>query len=107
MHVTVSSQDAEVAQRVQAALHPLCDLLARRQDQADCVLQVTSGVVIARFWAKDGTSAQVAVGVRALAAAIASGRDTLAKYADQLCTWAKRKQDTARNTRGMGLWLPA
>ena len=107
MRVQVSGHDQETAQKVQAALGPLCKELGNRHEQDLCRLQVAPGVVVAAFYAKDGTFAQVPVGVRALAAAVASGPETVRKYADQMVKWATRKQEHARLHRGMGLYLPA
>ncbi len=99
MHVTVSHHDESVARKAAVALVPLCDLLSARADHEECRLSLTSGVVIAEFHAKDGTRAQVAVGVRALALAISEGGNQLAKYADQLCRWGSRKQAEERRHR--------
>lgn len=105
MHVTVSHHDQETARRVAVALVPLCDALAPRADQDQCCLSVAPGVVVADFYAKDGAHGQVAVGVRALAAALLAGPETLARYADQMVAWAKRRQNTDRLTRGIGFAL--
>lgn len=99
MQVTVSHHDQETAKKVAVALVPLCDLLATRTDQDECRLSVAPGVVVAEFYAKDGTRGQVAVGVRALSAALVAGTETLKKYADQLCLWARRKQADQRASR--------
>ncbi len=105
MKVEVSHHDEQIARRAAVALVPLCDELAKRDDQDLCRLSLTSGVVIADFYATDGAHGQVAVGVRALAAALVGGRETLRKYADQLVRWGRRQQDEERRRRLRGLSL--
>ena len=99
MHVVVSAADEQLARRAAVALFPLCDLLATHTEHDECRLSLNRGVVIAEFHAKDGTRAQVAVGVTALALAITAGREQLARYADQLCSWGSRKQAEERRHR--------
>jgi hypothetical protein len=105
MQVILSSADQETAQRVRVALEPLCRELTKRHEQDMCRLMLGPGVLVAEFFAKDGERAQVPVGVKPLAAACVSGRDTIRKYVDQMIRWARDKQERQRIHNTMGLVL--
>ena len=106
MQVLLSNHDELAAQRVRVALDPLCRELGRRNEQDQCRLQVAPGVVIFECFARDGTRAQIAVGVKPLAAACLSGPSTIKKYVDQMLRWAKAHQERARVLGATGIILP-
>jgi hypothetical protein len=105
MQVLLSSQDREQAQRVLNALDPLCRELERRHEQDLCRLVLAPGVLVAEFFARDGERAQIPVGVRALAAALSLGPETIRRYVDQMLRWARDKQQRSRIRSTTGLIL--
>jgi hypothetical protein len=106
MQVQVSGHDQETAQRVRLALEPLCHELERHHEQSECRLHLAPGVVVAAFYARDGTKAQIPVGVGSLAAAMTVGPETLRKYVDQMIRWACSEQERSRIHHDLGLVLP-
>lgn len=97
MQVIFSTTDRDLANRISRAFDDFFAELGRRTEQDMVRLRVTSGLMVAEVWHKDGTRAVIPMGLRPLAAAVASGPDTIRRYVDQLLAWSRKKQMASRS----------